>query len=173
MGHSSFIHFHLITSPSTISIFHHHFSPTISPRKITSINPFHAPISLSFFNSIFLHIHIINFFFLIIHLLLSSHHHLNYAPCPFIEFRLVKNIDTLISKKKCINARCQKQFIYTANGLQSAFLFWRFEYCLRLTVKPSMEKHIALLSQPLSQSSTYQQLPEPWWIWMQPPLAQQ
>ena len=47
-----------------------------------------------------------------------------------------------------------KQFIYTANGLQSAYLFWRFEYCLRLTVKPSMKKHIALPSQLLSQSST-------------------
>ena len=53
------------------------------------------------------------------------------------------------------------------------FLFWHFEWCLRLTVKPSMEKHIALHSQPLSQSSTYQQLPEPCCIWMQPPLAQQ
>ena len=35
--------------------------------------------------------------FLIIHFSPSSHHHLNTAPRHLIEFRLVKNIDTLIS----------------------------------------------------------------------------
>ena len=55
----------------------------------------------------------------------------------------------------------------------TAFLFWRFEYCLRLTVKPSMEKHIALHSQLLCQSSTRHGLSEAWCSWMQSCLAQQ
>ena len=125
-------------SPSTISIFHHHFSPTISPRKITSINPFHAsiiqpkkitsinpfhaPFSLSFINSISMHhssyhsstpFFLSSFFssknFLIIHFSLSSHHHLNYAPRSLIEFRLVKNIDILISKNQYIKVFKQSQ----------------------------------------------------------------
>ena len=102
----------------------------------------------------------------------SSHSSFNLPPVPLIEFRLVNNIDTLISKRKCINARCQNSSS-TRQTVFNLLLFWHFEWCLRLTVKPSMEKHIALHSQPLSQSSTYQQLPEPCCIWMQPPLAQQ
>ena len=97
-------------------IFHPPYHQEKSHPSTHFMHPSHYHFSTPFFFTF-----ISSFFFLINHLLLSSHHHLNYAPCPFIEFRLVKNIDTLISKKKCINARCQKQFIYTANGLQSAF----------------------------------------------------
>ena len=91
--------------------FTHHFSPSISPRKITSINPFHVFISriilqLHFFTHSSYHSSTPFFFtsffpskkFLIIHFSPSSHHHLNYAPRSLIEFRLVNNIDTLIRK---------------------------------------------------------------------------
>ena len=55
----------------------------------------------------------------------------------------------------------------------TAFLFWRFECCLRLTVKTSMKKHIALHSQLLCQSSTRHGLPEAFCSWMHSLLAQQ
>ena len=117
MGHSCLNHFHLIISPSTISIFHHHFFTLHITKKnhihqpiscthhliilqlhfsthssYHSSTPFFHPFILSFFISIFLHIHIIKKKILIIHFSPSYHHHLNYAPRSLIENRLGKNI---------------------------------------------------------------------------------
>ena len=68
-------------------IFHPPYHQEKSHPSTHFMHPSHYHFSTPFFFTF-----ISSFFFLINHLLLSSHHHLNYAPCPFIEFRLGKNI---------------------------------------------------------------------------------